>query len=96
MADSGRLGFEKPDPRIFEWAAARLAVPTRDLVHIGDSWEADVRGALGVGARAIWFPADSTRELPARVAACRTAEEIRDTLVAWGVPLDGRARLARS
>ncbi len=91
VADSGRLGFEKPDPRIFEWAAERLGVAADALIHIGDSWEADVVGALGVGARAIWFSADPARELPPRVAACRTPDEVRAALVGWGVPLEGGA-----
>lgn len=86
VADSGKLGFEKPDPSIFEWAAGRLGVPPDALIHIGDSWEADVKGALGVGARAIWFPADPARELPPRVAACRTPDEVRGALAAFGVP----------
>ncbi len=89
IADSGRLGFEKPDARIFEWAAGRLGVAPDELVHVGDSWEADVRGALGVGARVIWFPADEARELPPRVAACRTPDEVRGALAAFGVPLGG-------
>src|SRR5262249_52870170 len=55
IADSGALGFEKPGREIFEWAASRLGVTTRELVHVGDSWAADVEGALGVGARAVWF-----------------------------------------
>jgi len=90
VADSGRLGFEKPDARIFEWACERLGVAPSALVHVGDSWEADVRGALGVGARVVWFPADPSRELPPRVAPCTTPEEVRGALVRFGVPFDGR------
>lgn len=55
IADSGVLGFEKPGPEIFEWTAAKLGVDTKQLLHVGDSYEADVRGALGVGAAAVWF-----------------------------------------
>jgi HAD superfamily hydrolase (TIGR01509 family) len=84
VADSGVLGFEKPDPRIFEWTAERLGVPTRDLVHVGDVWVADVEGALGVGARAIWVTADSRGvTLPGAVTACSGAAEIRATLAAF-------------
>ena len=55
IADSGVLGLEKPQREIFDWTAARLGVPVTGLVHVGDSWMADVEGALGVGAEAIWF-----------------------------------------
>jgi putative hydrolase of the HAD superfamily len=87
VADSGRLGFEKPDPRIFEWTAERLGVSTTDLIHVGDAWAADIEGALGVGARAIWVTRN--REPPShrdRVVACETAEQIRSALRAWDVP----------
>ena len=76
VADSGALGFEKPAPAIFEWAAARLGVATAELVHVGDSWAADVEGALGVGARAVWFPAIDDRALPPGVVAARDANEL--------------------
>jgi HAD superfamily hydrolase (TIGR01509 family) len=81
VADSGVLGVEKPDPRIFEWTASELGVDVRDFVHIGDAWEADVEGALKVGARAIWVTPDATvHSLPAAVTACRDATEIRAAL----------------
>ncbi|MEB2312649.1 MAG: HAD-IA family hydrolase [Sorangiineae bacterium] len=89
VVDSGRLGFEKPDRRIFELTAERLGVTPDALVHVGDSWEADVRGALGVGARAIWFDAESDAlpgEAPeAQVRRARDAGEVRDALRAWAL-----------
>jgi FMN phosphatase YigB (HAD superfamily) len=86
IADSGKLGFEKPDPRIFEWTARELGVELADLVHIGDAWDTDVSGALRVGARAIWFAPDEARVLPERVVACRDADEVRAALRAWDIP----------
>lgn len=86
VADSGVLGVEKPDARIFEWTAARLDVSTRDLIHVGDAWTADVEGALGVGARAIWItPTPAARTLPDGVVACATAADVRSALEAWNV-----------
>jgi HAD superfamily hydrolase (TIGR01549 family) len=92
VADSGRLGFEKPDRRIFEWTADRLGVKTTDLIHVGDAWAADIEGALAVGARAIWITrdADGSQGMgplhEGRVVACETAEQIRSALRAWDVP----------
>lgn len=88
VADSGLLAFEKPDPRIFEYAATGLGVAPKEIVHVGDAWVADIEGALGAGARAIWVtpvvPDPGT--LPSGVAACRSATEIRSALRAFGVP----------
>lgn len=91
VADSGRLGFEKPDRRIFEWTAERLGVEPGELIHVGDAWAADVEGALGVGARAIWvtralsLPSMGER-YDGRVLACETPEQIRSALRTWNVP----------
>lgn len=76
IADSGVIGIEKPDPRIFQFAAERLGVPTEALIHVGDAWEADVVGALGVGARAVWFAPTEERELPEGVHRARNAAEL--------------------
>lgn len=57
ILDSGRLGFGKPDRRIFELARESLAVPMEAMVHVGDSEKADVIGAKDAGARAIRFDA---------------------------------------
>ena len=45
----------KPHPRIFAVAMERTGLPARDLVHVGDSWRSDVRGAAGVGIRPVWI-----------------------------------------
>ena len=52
---SGEIGRAKPDPQIFEHAAAALGVPIEACVHIGNSWASDIEGALAAGADAIWF-----------------------------------------
>lgn len=86
VADSGVLGIEKPDPKIFDYAAERLGVPTHDLIHIGDAWEADVVGALAAGARAVWFAPDGERALPDRVRVASDALELARVLASWGFP----------
>jgi putative hydrolase of the HAD superfamily len=52
---SEEAGVSKPDPAIFAIALERLGVVASDAVMIGDSWAADVEGAIGAGVRAIWF-----------------------------------------
>lgn len=44
----------KPRPRIFELALRALRVPPADVVHVGDSLEADVAGASRLGMRTVW------------------------------------------
>lgn len=85
VADSGRLGFEKPDRRIFEHAAKALGVAPEALVHVGDAWEADVVGALAVGAQAVYFAPEAPASLPEGVRFARDAAEARAALVALGI-----------
>ncbi len=85
VVDSGRLGIDKPDRRIFEHAARELGVAISDLIHVGDAWEADVIGARDAGARAVWFSPTDDRRLPEGVVACRNAAELKRALAALGV-----------
>ncbi|MEO8902515.1 MAG: HAD family hydrolase [Polyangiaceae bacterium] len=85
VVDSGRLGIDKPDARIFQHAARALGVPLADIVHVGDAWEADVIGAREAGALAIWFSPTDARQLPPGVFACADAPELSRTLKALGV-----------
>jgi FMN hydrolase / 5-amino-6-(5-phospho-D-ribitylamino)uracil phosphatase len=83
IIDSGKLGIEKPDRRIFDHTLAALGATT--AIHIGDAWGADITGALGAGWRAIWF---GPRVLPTddpRVAIARDADEVDAALRRWGV-----------
>jgi HAD superfamily hydrolase (TIGR01509 family) len=84
IVDSGRLGIDKPDPRIFQHAAGLLGVPLGELVHVGDAWEADVLGARAAGAEAIWFSPTDARALPEKVLACADAPALRAALQAFG------------
>ena len=57
ILDSGRLGFGKPERRIFELAREGLGVAMHEMVHVGDSEKADIVGAKDAGAKAIRFDA---------------------------------------
>lgn len=89
IIDSGKLGIEKPDPRIFAYTLERLGGTPDHAIHIGDSWTADILGALGAGWRgAIYYPSRAN-EAPAvvdpRVAIAHTADEARAALTAFGI-----------
>jgi putative hydrolase of the HAD superfamily len=77
IVDSGVVGVEKPDPRIFHHAAAALDVQPAEAVHVGDLYSVDVLGARAAGARAIlldpvgaWTVEDCPK-VPDVVAAAR-------------------------
>ncbi len=81
VVDSGRIGVDKPDPRIFLHACGALGVHPRELLHVGDAWEADVQGALGASASAVWFDArHRERPLPERAYGASSARELREVL----------------
>jgi HAD superfamily hydrolase (TIGR01549 family) len=81
VVDSGRIGIDKPDPRIFAHACAAVGVQPQNLLHVGDAWEADVQGALGASASAVWFDArHRERALPERVYGAANARELREVL----------------
>ena len=67
VVDSGVVGFEKPDPRIFRHAAAALGVEPAEAVHVGDLYSVDVVGARAAGARASFsIPSEPGRSTTAR------------------------------
>ena len=59
MVDSARVGFTKPDARIFRHATDALGVAPGDATFIGDSPSRDMAGARGVGMRHVWLTAQS-------------------------------------
>ena len=50
---SSELNAEKPDPEIFQQSAARLELEPHQILHIGDSYQHDIRGAQDAGWRCI-------------------------------------------
>jgi FMN phosphatase YigB (HAD superfamily) len=51
VLDSGIVGVEKPDPRIFEIALHRFGVAPARALHLGDNFGTDVLGARAAGLR---------------------------------------------
>ena len=49
------VGMAKPDAAIFNLALQQAQTTAERCVHIGDSIENDVKGAINAGIRAIWF-----------------------------------------
>jgi putative hydrolase of the HAD superfamily len=60
------VGVNKPDKAIFEYATNKAGTTADESIMIGDSIEADIRGAIGFGMDAIYFNPNFT-EPPADV-----------------------------
>ena len=52
---SADLGVEKPAHAIFTYAATALGCRPDEILHVGDSWDHDVAGALAAGWHAAWL-----------------------------------------
>jgi putative hydrolase of the HAD superfamily len=92
VADSGRLGVEKPDRRIFAWVAERLGLEPGSILHVGDSLGADVEGATRAGMHAVWFRSKALGMAPGSgatmvpdVDVATSAADLRALLVRRGV-----------
>jgi REG-2-like HAD superfamily hydrolase len=53
IAASARIGFEKPHPRIFEWALEQAEADPSEVIHVGDHLDADVEGARRLGIEGV-------------------------------------------
>jgi HAD superfamily hydrolase (TIGR01509 family) len=58
IVDSGVVGIEKPDPRIFAIACERAGVAPAHAVHVGDFYDIDVVGARAHGVHALLLDTD--------------------------------------
>ena len=54
ITDSGIVGCEKPDPRIFKRAVERCSSLASKTMFVGDHPEIDIQGAKGAGLVPVW------------------------------------------
>ena len=53
LIDSAVIGYEKPDPRIFQAALRSLQADSGESIYVGDVYGVDYAGATAVGMRAV-------------------------------------------
>lgn len=83
LIDSGQVGVEKPDPRIFEIALDSLDLPPEEIWYVGDTPAFDVVGARRAGLRPILMdPFDVNGDFG--VPCVRSLGEVAD-LITWNV-----------
>jgi FMN phosphatase YigB (HAD superfamily) len=64
VISSADLGIRKPDPGIFAAGVAALGVRSSSVWFVGDSWDADVRGAAAAGLFPVWLCAEARPPQP--------------------------------
>jgi putative hydrolase of the HAD superfamily len=77
VVTSAEVGARKPDRAVFERGLAVAGVGAGQAVHVGDSPEEDVRGALRAGIEAILISRDG-RDLHAPDAVHTTIRSLRE------------------
>lgn len=88
-AVSEDLGFEKPDPRIFEHATRTIGAEASACVMVGDRLDYDIRPARAAGMRTVWVlrgeaPDEPTPEQLAEAdAAIHGLDELPEVLARW-------------
>jgi FMN phosphatase YigB (HAD superfamily) len=55
VSDSALVGWSKPDARIFTHTLAALHASAAGAWMVGDNFDADIRGAAGLGMRTCWL-----------------------------------------
>ncbi|MDQ3689478.1 MAG: HAD-IA family hydrolase [Chloroflexota bacterium] len=79
IAASARIGFEKPHPRIFQWALDQADVPADTVIHVGDHLDADVAGARDVGIEGVLIDRAARylpEEIPDGTPVIRSLDEL--------------------
>ena len=57
------VGIAKPDRGIFDLTWERLGCAATEVIHVGDSVESDVQGALNAGVTPVWYNPNSEPNL---------------------------------
>ena len=73
-------GVEKPDPRLFEIALREAGCTPHELLHVGDSPESDVAGALNADVEPVLLDRDGMREGDGATLRIRSLAELPSLL----------------
>jgi len=55
VADSGRVGITKPDPRLFQHALGWPGLVSTPAWMVGDNYDSDIRPAAALGLSTVWL-----------------------------------------
>jgi putative hydrolase of the HAD superfamily len=57
---SGNIGYEKPNPKIYEYVLKDKNIDKTDCIIIGDNYDADITGGLNMGIKSILVRVENT------------------------------------
>jgi putative hydrolase of the HAD superfamily len=78
---SSEAGFAKPDAQIFRIAVAKFGVEAREALHVGDSVQLDLAGAVGAGLAAVLLDKSIARlRIDGRNARVSSLEAVVDVV----------------
>lgn len=81
IVGSAHVGVSKPDPRIFHLALEALGAHPAETVMVGDTWDADIVGAQGVGLTPVWIRRPGfTMSSPADASPVTTVADLGELL----------------
>ncbi len=83
---SAEVGLRKPHPEIFLRACDLLGVGPNGALHVGDSYDADIRGAHAAGIASLWVDAGTGAPAPA-LGRIADLAELPDWLSRTSVPV---------
>lgn len=61
IADSGRVGITKPDPRLFQHALNWPGLVSKPAWMVGDNFDSDIRPAAALGMSTAWLAPDNEK-----------------------------------
>ena len=73
---SSEIGAEKPSPAVFAHAGRALGAAPAELLHVGDSLDHDVAGALASGWHAAWLDHEARAACDPRVLRLRSLTDL--------------------
>jgi putative hydrolase of the HAD superfamily len=92
VVSSAVAGADKPDSRLFEAALELAGCEPGEAIHVGDSLENDVAGAIVAGVAPVFLvrDAETPANVPPGVPVVRSLMDLAAALAAGGRMLGGR------
>jgi len=83
---SGDHPWEKPDKKIFEFAAMKLGFNLNSAVMIGDNWDTDIQGGLNAGMKALIWINNCDKDCHLKRMCHNMCKSTEESTVALSVP----------
>lgn len=78
IVTSETVGCDKPDERIFRYAAEQMGLDISECVYVGDVFSNDVYGAMMAGMKAVWLWRRGFRKCEYDVVRIEKLSELMD------------------